>query len=127
MDKYVYLLTFTDGTYVALAACKLENGFAVSLNFSEDSSKIVINTNQRKLLVLDPVSFMLMYKPEDLSSTFWSSYLARFPLISKSTNSQMMPIALGNLSNFSTAGDESGNIYFWKDVEAIKENISCYY
>ena len=37
----------------------------------------------------------------------------------------MMPIALGNLSNMVAAGDENGNVYFWKEVESIKENISC--
>ena len=35
----------------------------------------------------------------------------------------MMPIALGNLSNIVVAGDENGNIFLWKDVESIKENI----
>jgi len=35
----------------------------------------------------------------------------------------MMPIVLGNLSNIVAAGDENGNIYIWKDVENIKENI----
>ena len=67
---------------------------------------------------------MLMYKPEDLSQSFWSSWLSKFPLITKSTSTNMMPIALGNLSNIVAAGDEHGNIYLWKDVEAIKENIS---
>jgi len=56
-DKNVYLLTYKDNDYVALAACRLENGFPISLNFSEDSAKIVICTNQRKLLLLDPASF----------------------------------------------------------------------
>jgi len=73
--------------------------------------------------VLDPTNFMLMYKPEDLSSCFWSSWLSKFPLITKSANSQMMPIALGNLSNIVAAGDENGNVYVWRDVESIKENI----
>ena len=49
------------------AACKLENGFAVAINFSEDSKKLVVCTNQRKLLMLDPLSFQLMFKVEDLS------------------------------------------------------------
>ena len=35
----------------------------------------------------------------------------------------MMPIAIGNLSNLVTAGDENGNVYLWKDVESIKEDI----
>jgi WD40 repeat protein len=56
-DKNIYLLQFQDNDYVALAACRLENGFPVSINFSEDSSKIVICTNQRKLLLLDPATF----------------------------------------------------------------------
>jgi hypothetical protein len=123
LDKNIYLLKYHEGEYQALAACKLENGFPVALNFSEDSQRIVISTNQRKLLVLDPTNFMLMYKPEDLSSCFWSSWLSKFPLITKSANSQMMPIALGNLSNIVAAGDENGNVYVWRDVESIKENI----
>lgn len=35
----------------------------------------------------------------------------------------MIPIALGNLSNMVCAGDENGNVYFWKNVESIKDNI----
>jgi hypothetical protein len=35
----------------------------------------------------------------------------------------MMPIVLGNLSNIVIAGDENGNLFLWKDVESIKENI----
>ncbi len=42
---------------MALAACRLENGFPVAVNFSEDSTKIVICTNQRKLLLLDPSNY----------------------------------------------------------------------
>ena len=45
LDKNVYLMKYHENNYVALAACKIDNGFPVSLNFSEDSSKIVINTN----------------------------------------------------------------------------------
>jgi hypothetical protein len=119
VDKNIYLLKFHDGEYIALAACKLENGFPLSLNFSEDSTRIVISTNQRKLLVLDPTNFMLMYKPEDLSLCFWSSWQSKFPLVTKKANSQMMPIALGNQSNMVAAGDENGNVFFWKDVESI--------
>lgn len=110
LDKYIYLLKYYEGDYTALAACKLENGFPVSLNFSEDSSKIVINTNQRKLLVLDPKNFELLYKPEDISSCFWSSWISKFSLITKSTTSIMLPIVLGNVSNLVVAGDENGNI-----------------
>lgn len=56
-DKHIYLFQYSDGDYVKLAACKLENGFPVSVNFSEDSKKIVVCTNQRKLLLLDPTTF----------------------------------------------------------------------
>ena len=104
------MLKYYEWDYTALAACKLENGFPVSLNFSEDSSKIVISTNQRKLLVLDPKNFELLYKPEDISSCFWSSWISKFSLITKSTTSIMLPIVLGNVSNLVVAGDENGNI-----------------
>ena len=123
LDKNIYLLKYSEGEYQALAACKLENGFPVSLNFSEDSQRIVISTNQRKLLVLDPTNFLLMYKPDDLSQCFWSSWQSKFTLITKATNSLMMPIILGNQSNMVAAGDENGNLFIWKDVESIKENI----
>ena len=51
LDKNIYLLKYTDGDYQALAACEIQNGYPISVNFSEDSSKIVINTNQRKLII----------------------------------------------------------------------------
>lgn len=35
----------------------------------------------------------------------------------------MMPIALGNLSNMVTSGDENGNIYIWRSVDAVRDNI----
>ena len=35
----------------------------------------------------------------------------------------MLPIALGNLSNLVASGDESGNVYVWKSVDAVKDNI----
>ena len=68
----MYILEFVETEYKALAACKLENGFPVALNFSEDNKKIIIKTNQRKLLVLDPANFMLQYKQEDIEAHFWS-------------------------------------------------------
>jgi len=66
-DKHIYLFQYSDGDYVKLAACRLENGFPVAVNFSEDSKKVVICTNQRKLLLLDPTTFQLMFRVEDLS------------------------------------------------------------
>ena len=35
----------------------------------------------------------------------------------------MLPFALGHISNIFTAADENGNVYMWKDVESVKENI----
>ena len=64
-----------------------------------------------------------MYKPEEISQCFWSSWVSRYPLITKSSNSTMMPMTVGNLSNVVVAGDENGNVYVWKDVESIKENV----
>ena len=37
--------------------------------------------------------------------------------------SAMIPIALGNLSNIVASGDENGNVYVWRSVEAIKDNV----
>lgn len=125
LDKCIYLLKYHDGDYQALAACKVENGFPVSINFSEDSSKIVINTNQRKLMLLDPVTFEFMYKPDDLSTCFWSHWVSKYPLITKSPKSIMMPMVLGNQSNMVAAGDEYGNVFVWRDVESIKDHIGC--
>ena len=65
----------------------MENGFPVSVNFSEDSKKIVICSNLRKLLLLDPISFQLMFKVEDLSQCFWSTWTGRYPLVTKSQTS----------------------------------------
>jgi WD40 repeat protein len=35
----------------------------------------------------------------------------------------MIPISLGNLSNITASGDENGNIYVWRSVDAVKDNI----
>jgi len=52
-------MRYSEGDFVPNSACKLENGWPVSINFSEDSKKIVVQTNLRKLLVLDPVNLDL--------------------------------------------------------------------
>ena len=111
------------GEYVRMASCRLENGAPVSINFSEDSKKIVICTNQRKLLILDPEKFNLMFKVAEIEACFWSSWVGRYALVTKSSNAALLPIALGNVSNIVTCGDEHGNIYLYKDVESIKDNI----
>jgi len=64
-----------------------------------------------------------MFKIDDVSQHFWSSFLGRYPLITKQPNSSMIPLVLGNQSNLVAAGDENGNIYLWKSVESIKDNI----
>ena len=35
----------------------------------------------------------------------------------------MIPITVGHTSNLVASGDENGNIFLWKDIESIKENI----
>jgi hypothetical protein len=35
----------------------------------------------------------------------------------------MVPISLGNLSNLVASGDENGNIYVWRSVDAVKDNV----
>lgn len=37
VDKNVYVLQYQDSDYMPLAVCRLENGFPIALNFSEDS------------------------------------------------------------------------------------------
>jgi hypothetical protein len=49
--------------------------------------------------------------------------VGRYPLITKSPTTAMIPIALGNLSNVTASGDENGNIYVWRSVDAVKDNI----
>mmetsp|Transcript_34024 Transcript_34024/g.33184 ORF Transcript_34024/g.33184 Transcript_34024/m.33184 type:complete len:273 (-) Transcript_34024:1695-2513(-) len=122
-DQYIYMLNYQHNDYVLDQACKLDNGFPVSINFSEDSNKIVICTNQRKLLLLDAQTKQLIFKVEEVQQSFWSSWIGRYPLITKSSTTAMISIVLGNLSNIASAGDENGNIYLWKNIENIKENV----
>ena len=84
-DKCVYTLKFIDGEYVKSYQSKLDNGVPVSLNFSQDAKKIIICTNQRKLLLLDPVTQQLFYKSDDLANYLWSDWVGRYPLPQKST------------------------------------------
>lgn len=122
-DKNIYLFTYKDGDYQKLSACKLDNGIPVSVNFSEDSKKIVICTNQRKLLLLDPSTFQLFFRAEDLTHHLWSNWVGRYPLNTKGQNTNYIPICLGNTSNVVVAGDENGNVYMWRDAESIKEHV----
>ncbi len=64
-----------------------------------------------------------MFRVEDLAQCFWSNWVGRYPLVTKSQTSGLIPIALGNQSNVVAAGDENGNIYFWRDTESVKEHI----
>ena len=73
--------------------------------------------------MLDPVSFQPMFRVEALAQCFWTSWLGRYPLVTKAANSNLLPITLGNISNIVASGDEYGNIYMWKDVESIKDHI----
>ena len=74
--------------------------------------------------MLDPQTFILMFKPEDLSHQFWSHWIGRYPLVTKSQNvGGLIPICLGNKSNIVAAGDENGNVYFWRDADSIKDHI----
>lgn len=123
VDKHIYIFQFQDGDFVKLAACRLDKGFPVSLTFSEDSKRIVICTNGRKLCLLDPVTFTLMFRVEDICSCYWSSWLGRYPLVTSAANSNLLPISLGNYANIVTAGDDYGNVYFWKDVSSVKHHI----
>lgn len=64
-----------------------------------------------------------MFRVEDLSQCFWSTWLGRYPLVTKAATSNLLPIALGNKSNIVGAGDDHGNVYFWRDVDAVKPHI----
>ena len=37
----------------------------------------------------------------------------------------MNPIVLGNMSNIVATGDEFGNVYVYKDVESVKDNVGA--
>lgn len=64
---------------------------------------------------------------DSISNLYWSSWQGKFPLITQSLLSGTMPVVLGNVSNIVVAGDDNGNIYHYKDVECIKDNIGNNY
>ena len=59
----------------------------MALNFSENSKRILIHTNLRKVLLLDPIDFQLLYLVDDIACYFWSEWIGRFPLVTKSPKS----------------------------------------
>ena len=97
-DKCIYTLIFEDGEYVKNDMLKLENGVPCSINFSQDSKKIVICTSQRKLLLLDPATRQLFYKPDDLTNHMWLDWVSRYPCPTKQSIPTFMPICLCNNS-----------------------------
>jgi len=122
-DKHIYVLRYEDNDYIASAACRMENGFPVGLDFSDDSTKVVVCTNQRKLLLMDSTNYTLLYQIEDVANNFWSTWQGRYPLITKQATSSMVPITIGNRSNMVAAGDENGNLFLWKNADCVKENV----
>ena len=50
-EKKVYILQYQDGEYMPSLSCPLENGYPVSINFSEDNNSIIVCTNQRRMFV----------------------------------------------------------------------------
>ena len=115
-------------------SCPLENGYPVSINFSEDNNSIIVCTNQRRMFVckvtrinfsVDLTLNQIKFRVEDVAQKFWNQWQCRYTLTPKTPNSPMVPICAGNQSNVVVAGDEYGNLYFWKDPEEVKENVSC--
>ena len=114
---------------------RIENGFPISLTFSEDSTKILITTNKRQLLlcklfniiksftIVDPRSYELMSRIEDVIQIYWNEWNGRFSLITKNNKSEMIPVILGSRSNMVVCGDEFGHIHIWKNSESVKNNI----
>ena len=72
MDQAIYLLTFQGDRYVPKTDIKIELGFAIALNFSEDSSKLLITTNKRALLILDPLSYRLLTSIDEMIKVYWN-------------------------------------------------------
>ena len=73
--------------------------------------------------MLDPVAVQLMFRVEDLAQCFWTRWNGKYPLVTKATNSNLLPISLGSVSNMVSAGDDYGNIYMWKDVDSVRDHI----
>ena len=73
-------------------------------------------------MLLCPRTYQLLYKAEEMQQSFWSTWNGRYTLVSKSSSSALLPIALGFTSNLVAAGDEHGNVHLWKDAENLKEN-----
>ena len=86
-DKFIYLFQLNDNDFVKLQGCKLESGFPVSLNFSKDSKKILVTTNLRKMLLLDPGSYTILTRVEDICQCFWEQWVGRYALVTKSQSS----------------------------------------
>lgn len=95
----MYLLEFKDNEYQPLVGIKIENGYPISLTFSEDSTKILITTNKRQLLLLDPRNYELMSRIEDVIQVYWNGWNGRFSLVTKNNKSEMIPVTLGRQSN----------------------------
>ena len=106
---------------------KLDNFFPLSVNFSDDGTKIAINTSNRRLLLLEIKSHSLMTEINAVAETFWSSWTTRYPLLMKNPLGNTEPIALAHRSNLTAAGDENGIIYLWKNVESIKDVLLLNY
>jgi len=112
---------------VAFASVALDQGYPVSVNFSDDSLQIAVTTNLRTMLMLNSKNLSQSFKVEDVAQCFWSSWSQAYPLFTKPPCQPQVPIALANTTNAVFLGDERGNLYVWKSLESLQQNTgSCF-
>jgi len=140
MDGHIYLLQFHITDFFHFASCSLERDFAVNLNFSEDSSMLTLFTNRRKVMMVNVANFREFLQEERANrrgagkdaDLLQRSGPAVGPvgkvedpvsLAPAQTCSPRDSLSLGNTSNCLICGDENGNVYLFKAIEDIKNNI----
>jgi WD40 repeat protein len=117
------MLEWSETRFVPLLATKIDLGFPVSLTFSEDSTKILITTNKRALVVLDHRTNQLITALDGVVKLYWNKWDSKFTLVTKNPNSALIPVSLGHVSNVVGAGDEFGNVHIYASPENVRNNV----
>ena len=63
-DGNVYLWKYENREFTNYSTISINNGFPISIEFSEDNTKILVTTNYRKVLVLNIIELKMYYQAD---------------------------------------------------------------
>ena len=74
---------------------------------------------------MDTKSLNIIAKLQDISGIDWRNWNARHAVTTSGKNIVMLPTTCANTTTAIVSGDETGQLFVWKNVDCIKEKVLC--